>query len=427
MLQILAFFSGLAVATAPGQDADDARVTAEQSPAAAEAEPLDPDRLEIGGTPALGFDSNTGFAFGAIVTLAKFAPDQHPYAWRLEALAYMSVMETAGRWDLPFHDHHLLVDIPNLWDGWVRLNLNLAFGRTLNNGYYGFGNGAEYDPGQVEANPRYYEYDWIHPHADAKARIKIWHGDAGKLDLMAGTGFTFNVINIFAGSKLEEDLAGASGAVTEALLVGAGDHGLVTGIAGVSFDSRDHEFCPRRGMFHEISLRGGVGLGMPFVYGGLNLTARFFFPLWEEYLVLATRFLADLSFGDVPFYQLPSQESLFPDGATGGATSIRGVLGQRYHGKIKLLGNVELRSKIMPLTVFGERFNIGATAFVDAGRIWADFAPHPSLDDGAARYKLGAGGGVRIQWGETFILRADFAYSPTEDTIGYYVDIDHVF
>ncbi len=412
---------------APGAEPGVVDGAAEQE-TVADPEAVDPNRLEIGGTPALGYDNNTGFAFGAIVTLAKFSEEDDPYAWRLEALAYMSVMELeAGRWDFPFHDHHVLFDAPGLWDGRLRLNLKVAFSRTLNNGYYGFGNGAAYDESLEAANSTYYQYDWIHPHADAKARIRLWHGDLGKLDLIAGTGFTYNVINVFDGSLLAGDLAGGSGSVVQDLVVGASNHSLLTGIVGVSWDTRDHDFSPSRGMFHEVSLRGGAGLGEGFGYGGANATSRFFFPLWGEYCVLAARMMVDVSFGDVPIYLLPSHEGLYPGDTTGGASSIRGVPGKRYHGKVKVLGNLELRSKILPFEIYGERFNLGAITFVDAGRVWAELEPRPDLDDGGARYKVGAGGGLRLQWGETFILRGDVAYSPTEDTLGYYVDINHIF
>jgi len=41
--------------------------------------------------------------------------------------------------------------------------------------------------------------------------------------------------------------------------------------------------------------------------------------------------------------------------------------------------------------------------------------------------KLGTGAGLRVRWGETFLIRFDGAYSPTEHTPGFYVDIGHVF
>ena len=143
--------------------------------------------------------------------------------------------------------------------------------------------------------------------------------------------------------------------------------------------------------------------------------------------MLGTRFVGDFNFGDTPLYLMTRQEGLVSDGATGGATSIRGIKGQRYTGKVKLLGNVELRSLFFPFEVFGESFILGALAFIDAGRVWADWERNTHLDSGSALYKVGIGGGLRLFWGETFALRADVAHSPTEGSLGYYIDVSHIF
>ncbi|HEY0133386.1 MAG TPA: hypothetical protein VGB85_04880 [Nannocystis sp.] len=42
-------------------------------------------------------------------------------------------------------------------------------------------------------------------------------------------------------------------------------------------------------------------------------------------------------------------------------------------------------------------------------------------------FKVGTRGGLRVRWGETFLVRFDGAYSPTEGTPRFYVDIGHVF
>jgi len=48
-----------------------------------------------------------------------------------------------------------------------------------------------------------------------------------------------------------------------------------------------------------------------------------------------------------------------------------------------------------------------------------------NIDGGT--FKVGTGGGLRVRWGETFLIRFDGAYSPTEGIPGFYVDIGHVF
>src|SRR5688572_3860253 len=69
---------------------------ASDEPLAAHRDGPDPNRLEIGVLPALAYDTNTGFGFGVVGTLAKFAEEADPYAWRLEALFYMTVLDAPG-------------------------------------------------------------------------------------------------------------------------------------------------------------------------------------------------------------------------------------------------------------------------------------------------------------------------------------------
>jgi outer membrane translocation and assembly module TamA len=178
-------------------------------------------------------------------------------------------------------------------------------------------------------------------------------------------------------------------------------------------------------MLHELSVAVGVGVGEELVYGRGNATARFYQSIYEEYLVFAARVMGDVLFGEVPFYELARAGGLTIRDAPGGAEGVRGVPAQRYHGKLKLIGNVELRSKLWWFEIFGQRLNLGAAAFFDAGRVWTDWQEHPELDGAGLGLKYGTGGGVRFQWGETFIARIDGAWSP--DGIGFYVEAYHIF
>ncbi|MFH2008647.1 MAG: BamA/TamA family outer membrane protein [bacterium] len=228
-------------------------------------------------------------------------------------------------------------------------------------------------------------------------------------------------------SKLEEDLAGASGLLVQSMLAGAERHGLLVVTAGVLWDSRDHETTPSKGMLHDLSLRGGAGLGPNLGYGGLNATFRFYTRLYKEFLVFAARGLLDVLVGDPPFYELSRHGGLGAGDTTGGGKSIRGVGGQRFLGKIKLLLNAELRSKFFHFRIKTHRFNVGGVAFVDAGRVWTDGKTRRELDGLNFGLKVGVGGGLRIQWGEHFLVGADFAYSPADGNLGVYIDVDHAF
>jgi hypothetical protein len=105
----------------------------------------------------------------------------------------------------------------------------------------------------------------------------------------------------------------------------------------------------------------------------------------------------------------------------------RGVPAGRYYGKVKVLGNVELRTEIVSFHLFGKSMIFGVTAFFDAGRVWADTSPHPELDGRGVGLKYGIGGGLRLQSESSFVLRADLAWSPDATPVGGYFTVGQLF
>lgn len=379
---------------------------------------LDPRRTEFGVLPALSYDSDLGFGLGAITSVVKFYESYDPYRWRLEALLFATLKKAPGGGvELPHHDDYLKVDLPGLLDGALRLQLRVGFARRITTGYYGIGNASEHDASLTEAVPRFYQYRHTNPAIDVKARIPMLERDAGSLELTLRTAASYAWVDPYEDSKLARDLAGDAGTAVQRLLVGTSDHGELLGGVGILWDGRDHESAPQNGMLHELSVRAGGGLGEAYGYAGVTADLRLYVSLYREYLVLATRAYTDWLFGGPPLSEM----------GLGGAKEIRGVRANRFRGNVTLLGNLELRSKLLPFEIGAHRFNLGALAFADAGRVWSEVPANEALDGNGLGLAAGVGGGLRLQWGEHFILRADFGYSPTEGTTGLYIDVGHVF
>lgn len=412
--------------------------------------PPKPDRLEFGALPAVNYDSDLGFGFGAIVSLAKFAPGFRPYRWRLELLVNATVKRAPGRgFEFPFHDDYLNFDIPGLAGDRLRITGRVGFRKFANTGYYGFGNDskaeepwAELDPEEdlagYQAARRYHKFDHIYPLLLANARVKLWDRSTAaqrrRIELLVGINATYNIVRPYAGSKLEQDIAlaqqdSADGRTLADLLRGTDPAMLLVFNLGALFDTRDHEYTPTRGTFTELSTRSSPGVQQDLRYVAFTLNSAWYRALVGDYLSVAMRGVVDVIAGDAPFYELTRFGALQPRDGPGGGWSLRGVPRQRYSGKIKLIHNFELRSLFWRFNVRKSRFVVGAVAFVDAARIWADFGRTELAGDGVdgGTFKLGTGGGLRVRWGETFLVRFDGAYSPTEGTPGFYVDIGHVF
>ncbi|MEE2829805.1 MAG: BamA/TamA family outer membrane protein [Myxococcota bacterium] len=390
-------------------------------------------RLEPGVLPAVSYDSDLGIGLGVIGNIALIDPAVQPYRWRLSGQAFVYLdPQTKGPPRIPFQSHYLRLDRPGLAEGKLRVRLELRFQRQSNAGYYGLGQGSvleepwlgldeEEDAEAWVAARRFNEYDRIYPALQSEFRLTL----PRSFFAFAGVGVTWNWVEAYSGSRLALDRGGAGGAWVKEQLVGLERHGTVEGSIGLAYDSRDNESAPLRGFFHELSLRGGALVEIPGGWGGANLTARFYAPFLGDRLSMAARVIADLTWGEVPFYELARYGGTESEEGPGGSMSLRGVPARRYHGKVKLIGNYELRSRFLHFDLRGQAASLGAVVFIDAGRVWADMRPRPELDSGGKPLAFGVGGGVRFQVGQTFIVRFDLGWSPGD--LGIAFDIGHIF
>ena len=129
-------------------------------------------------------------------------------------------------------------------------------------------------------------------------------------------------------------------------------------------------------------------------------------------------------FGDPPFAELPRFEDTY---AVGGSNGVRGVPQERYYGKVKVFGNVELRVKLLDFHAFSKLWGFGFETFFDGGRVWADTSAHPELDGTGFGLKYGVGGGLRLSSGTAFVIRGDLAWSPDAKPIGAYITGGEMF
>ncbi len=393
----------------------------------AKKEARDPNRLEWAPLPAVGGNTDMGLMLGVQTVVVKYDPNYAPYRYRVGAQIAMSLKWWDGRGlYLPVHMDFLRLDFPGLAGGRLRLFVSAEYNQRNNTGYYGLGNASRYqasstEPGSypaVSMNRQRYQYRQYEPLVRANARYQLGHG----LFLMTGARLLWERSDVYPGSALSKD---------RNRVYGLQDHVGLQVAAGITYDTRNHEFVPSKGFFCEAQLRASPGLGNDLNFGGATLDGRSYVSLYGEYLVLASRLFADLLFGNVPVCELSRAASFENREYPGGRDGFRGVPEGRYHGKVKIGGDVELRSTFWTFHLLGERFRVGALLLADAGRIWAGYGKAPALDGTGAGIKWGAGVGVRVQVGETVVARFDFAYSPDSAAIGVpigiYVDMGHVF
>jgi len=127
--------------------------------------------------------------------------------------------------------------------------------------------------------------------------------------------------------------------------------------------------------------------------------------------------------GAMPVAMLADLGSSFQDfTGLGGAESVRGVLWQRYLGRTRALGNAEVRWRGLPFRFLGAPWQLGVVGFVDAGRVWDD----RGAGDAGAGLHWGKGAGLRVAWGQSFIIAADFGHGK-EAGLQTYLKLGHMF
>lgn len=412
----------VALATALPCRADEPRPDPAESNAESSAKP-EKRETEFTIVPFVGGNSDMGFGGGYIASLARVDPELDPYLYRIETAGAITVgKEDSGGWRVPYTDVYLLFSFPNLIADRLGLDLRVSYTLESNLKYYGVGNASRIDPG-LDPSDTFFEHARTHPTLRATLEYRV-----KPFAFSLGGSYTQNWFEVPEGTRLANDMASPDARVRD-LVGGAQAHGAPKVALGVAWDTRDDETSPVRGVYITEQLEvapGTIGDAVDYRFARLDTGVHVFVPIIPRHrrLVLAARVVNDLLFGDPPFFELPRFEDTF---AIGGSKGVRGVPGQRYYGKVKVLSNLELRSELFSAKILGDERRFGIVAFADAGRLWADYRRDPELDGTGLGLKYGLGGGMRVASGEAFVLRLDVAWSPDANPIGGYLLAGHIF
>ena len=166
---------------------------------------------------------------------------------------------------------------------------------------------------------------------------------------------------------------------------------------GITFDTRDRQQNPRRGIHADAFVTYYHHFGLPtFVrdasYNDItmnddnfkfNASWRHYLPVIPNRLTFAYRLGTQLNlFGDSPFYldsylnQLYMQRVIYE--GLGGANSVRGILRNRIVAPGVAFANVEFRVQVAHFKIGKENFYIGLNPFMDAGIVVQPYASVPS-------------------------------------------------
>ena len=363
--------------------------------------------------PVGGGTTDIGIGGGYFAGLARVEEGYDPYLWNIESAGLVTFKLLGGeKIVLPYQDDYVQLTVPRLFGIPLRFELRSEYSWETTLGYYGLGNAS---PAPTNSASKYNQYGRLHPEALVDVRWRV----VDHLAAMAGVDFSESWLQIAQNSKLASDLQTGSPEVKH--LLGTVDTaGVATALGGLQWDTRDNEVSSHSGSYDTVGLKispGGLKES-PYRYAEMTAIARGFVPIVGPHVVLAMRLVGDVLVGQPPFYELSRFQDAYATYALGGQNGVRGVPGQRYYGKVKVLGNLEIRTELASFRALGKPMTFGVVGLADGGRVWADTSSHPELDGTRIGLKYGLGGGLRLQSGSSFVLRLDVAWSPDASALG---------
>jgi hypothetical protein len=370
-----------------------------------------------------------------------------PYLFRVFLQAFASTRGIQFHW--------LDLDAPRIDGSPYRIRSQLIFQRNLNSNYFGIG-AASLAPLQFPGSPM--TFSSYSDYTDAQSRIAggtTW-GKYDQYDLLrplilgsiersfvrdrvrvlAGLGLSYARIRDY--TRRQVDATDSAGNATMATmgttrlradcdakkLVGCGGGRDNFLRFGISYDTRDYEPDPNRGVFVDFAVDAGtVALGSQYDYVRALLAVRgYWSPIPDSAdVVLAGRVVFAAQTNGAPFFSmntLPFTED--PRSGLGGHRTLRGFRQDRFVGSVMALANAEVRWTFAHATILKQKLAFIVVPFIDIGR------PFDSLGDLNVRdWRPSYGGAFRVSWNLATIGTVDYGKS-REDT-GFYVNFNHIF
>jgi outer membrane protein assembly factor BamA len=380
------------------------------APARTSAQSSSPTGLEIGALPVVNFDSDEGFGYGALAAIYEYGTVGFaPYEWVLRPQVFLT---TEGRRDLT-----LFFDAPYLLPNGWRLTVFVGTQKHVATPFYGLGNASAYDESLDDedgANPYFYRFGLRRDGGTFMLQRPV---GVPSLRVLLGGGVqraTVDPVPEDRGTTLYEAHFGADEETSWTNFVRG----------GVVWDTRDRESGPTSGTWTELLVQWvDEGFGADVEYTRWTFTDRRYLSLADG-LVFAHRYLVRGVTEGAPVHDLFNVQSSFEQQeGLGGASTVRGVLKNRFVGRGMLVWNAELRWRVADFRVVGRDAHLVLSAFVDHGRVWAE---SPQLDQLLSDLRRGFGGGARIGLGENFVVALDVGTS-TETGLPFYMGLGYLF
>ncbi len=399
--------------------------------------------LGFGALPAISYDSDLGFQYGALVNLFDYGDGtnfpKYNHSLYLELSTYTKGTTIAR---VRYDSEHL---IPN-----IRTTLDVAYVPDQMADFYGF-NGYQsiYDDNLNESYRNFYKNE--KNTFRIKADVQGYFGES-KFGWVAGYAFYNFKMDSVDIDKLELSAVPGGdlfqkykswGLISDAEADGGSINYLK---AGFKYDSRDQLACPEKGIFTEAVIQSAPKfINEAFPHTKLAIIHRQYFSLAKD-LQFAYRldYQTTLGSNKVPYFAQPELITSFLIAASnqglGGKSSVRGILRNRVVGDAVSFGNFEFRYKFLRFEWLKQNFYLGTNVFFDSGLVLKpiemDLSAVSATDRAtyfsnyeSGKFHSAAGIGLKIGWNENFVISADYgkAFNKQDGNSGMYIGLNYLF
>ncbi|NDV47693.1 hypothetical protein D0T49_11610 [Paludibacter sp. 221] len=399
----------------------------------------------FGALPAVSYDSDLGFQYGAIVNLYHYGDgSRYPRYNHSLYLEYSRYTKGTGIARLMYDSDRL---IPK-----VRTTVDVTYLTDRAMDFYGFNGYQSYYNGDLkndESTRFFYKND--RNMFRAKADFQGSFG-ASNFGWVAGYTFYHFAMDSVNYQKLGTDnqertlyqLYQDWGLIEPEEANGGSINYLKLGF---KYDSRDQLASPMKGIWTEAVIQTAPKfMNRTYPHTKFALIHRQYFTLIPNDMSLAYRIDYQTTIGNshVPYYAQPLVITSFLTAAysqgLGGKTSVRGVLRNRVVGDAFAFGNFEWRWKFVRFELWKQNFYVGTNVFFDTGVILRPIkmdlsnAPQEAQEKYFRDYEKGKfhstlGAGLKIGWNENFVISVDFgkALNKQDGNTGFYIGLNYMF
>lgn len=420
-----------------------------------------------GALPAVTFDSDLGFQYGALVEFFNYGdgstyPDYFDHTYT--EISHFT--KGSGIYRFMYESNHL---IPG-----VHMTTDLSYLPDQANHFYGF-NGYESVFNKIWMDDKLAdpEYRTRMFYRFQRNQFRFKNDFQGKLSgehIKWSAGFAFqnfaissvDIDKLNKGKDAAKQLPSVSAEpglferYQDLNLIDANqaDGGWVNTVKlGLMWDSRDNRPNPMKGLWTEAGVEiAPKFMGNDWGFSKFYVIHRQYFTLIENDLSFVYRLSYQSTLtGDVPFFYQSQVITSMLTGATneglGGSSTLRGVLRNRVIGDAFFLGNVELRWKPVYFKFLKQDCYLGLNAFYDFGKVTKNISLPNNLQTqfdllydgsetysdffkpGTEKFHMSAGTSIMLAMNQNFVIAIDIgkAFNEQDGNIGFSIGLNYLF